>query len=64
MKTWMIWMLLLPNGAPTADEARFTNQSGCELYLHTQYTEDIVHTFKLACVDVSPTMCQDNKPCE
>jgi hypothetical protein len=62
MKVWMIYMMLF-GGMPTKDEARFTNESACQIYLHTRYGDELQKTFKLVCVDISPTMCQ-GKVCE
>jgi hypothetical protein len=62
-KVFMVYMMLWGAGAPTRDEARFNNRSGCELYLHTQYADSIREAFQLACVDVTPPICQGQR-CE
>ena len=62
-KIWVIYTLMFGYGVPTLDKAHFDNESGCELYLHTQYTDPVIEAFQLRCVNDSPTMCQ-GKVCE
>lgn len=58
-KIWMIYTLMFGYGVPTKDEAVFTNESACQIYLHTHYDPTIQEAFKVICVDISPLVCQD-----
>jgi hypothetical protein len=63
MKAFMVYTLLFGYALPTHDEYKFDTKSACQLYLHVNYTQSVVDTFKLYCEDVSPPMCQ-GKVCE
>jgi hypothetical protein len=47
---WVIYTLLV--GTPmksSGDTLKFSNQSGCELYLHTTFGDAVIQAFRLVC---------------
>ena len=63
MKAFVIYTMLFGIPMPLHDDARFTNMSACQIYLHTHYDEKIQEAFKVYCEDVTPPMCQ-GQPCQ
>lgn len=63
IKGWVIYTLMFGYGIPTYDDASFTTESACQIYLATKYRESVRDTFKVYCTYVGPLMCQ-GKPCQ
>lgn len=62
-KIFVIYTMLFGYGIPTRDTEQFTNESACQIYLHTRYPESIQKSFQLYCNNIGPLRCQD-KDCE
>lgn len=62
-KIFVIYTMMFGYGIPTNDDAKFTTESACQIYLHTTYKESVQQAFKLYCTNIGPLQCQ-GKDCE
>ena len=56
---WVVYIMLAGHGVPVNDEARFTTESACQVYLGMKYSRLPAATH---CTNIGPLICQ-GKPC-
>jgi hypothetical protein len=45
---WIVYTLMFGYPVPTLDEHEFTNQTACEIHMHS-YTQEVIDAFQLVC---------------
>jgi hypothetical protein len=46
---WLIYTLLLGYPVESGGGLKFTNQSGCELYMRANFKDEVIQAFQLVC---------------
>jgi hypothetical protein len=58
---WVIYIMIGGVGYPANDDAKFSNETACRIYLRMKYSK-VQEIAPVHCTNVGPLICQ-GKPC-